>query len=187
MASIYYTESYATPKFSDLWQSALEFTEDMHPLMTEGFDTELTAAQCNRLFYELSARYTDGHIRYTNIMQFKLKLGALLSTYGPLYFQQLALIKDASSRTIEDYLRDGKVLTAVADNNNSMPAVGSENELPYTNAQSVTNSTRAIDVALSVKRGLLRDEVSNAFYNRFKELFISILIPQTPLWFVTEE
>lgn len=182
-----YTNSYITRKFGEIWVDEPTFTAEMFKLMTDAYDTTLTEAQCKRLFYELSARFTGSNVRYTDEFQFKLRLGSIMSQYGPLYFSNLELVAQAQGTELDQFMTAGKTLMNAAQNNATLPGVGTDQELPYVNSQNVVNTKRAIDIALDAKKSFLRDEFTKQFYTRFNELFISIIYPQMPMWFITEE
>lgn len=62
-----------------------------------------------------------------------------------------------------------------------------EEVLPYVNDQNVERYKRSKIEAYGNLLILLRDDVTKAFMDLFAKLFLAIVMPERPLWYVSEE
>ena len=89
--------------------------------------------------------------------------------------------------TLADLQVGGKVVYNTALNPNIAPTTSALEELPYINQQNTTNYAKSEAEAYSIKMNLLNNDVTESFLGKFRDLFLKIVQPTVPLWYVTEE
>ena len=70
-----------------------------------------------------------------------------------------------------------------ANNPSVTPSTNTLDELPYINQQSVNRIERSKADAYNLVLSLLKKDVTAEFVDRFKKLFITIVEPESPLWY----
>ena len=74
-----------------------------------------------------------------------------------------------------------------AENPATMPGTFSDDELQYINGQTVAKNKRGKIDAYAVLIQLLENDVTEDFLRKFSNLFLKVVMPQKPLWYVTDE
>ena len=73
-----------------------------------------------------------------------------------------------------------------AFNPQTAPSTGGDEILDYINEQAVTKYKKSVMDGYALLWGILRDNFTEEFINRFRYHFLVVVEPQLPLWYVTE-
>lgn len=176
--------NYRNRKFTDLWEQADDFINDYTDC---GVPTTIKEETAITLYYLLYARYGNSTIASADENQFKYKVFATIFQYGPTWEKRLEVQKELREMSIEELQT-----SAMAVYNHSMnPSTAPKNDdwelLPTVNDQNVTRHKRSKIDAYALLTSLLQTDVTNEFLTKFKPLFMTVVSPELPLWYITGE
>lgn len=175
--------NYRTRTFSQVFEKYSNFNEEWNRTV---FSTEIEALPIELIFYLLYSRYGNSSIASSDENQFKYKLFSIMFQYGPTWKRELEIQKKVRALT-EDELREGTRSTVNnAANPSTAPSTVDTEELPYVNQQNVSKVKRSKVDGYALVLSLLKDDVTEEFIRRFQKLFLNIVEPERPLWYVTE-
>ena len=176
--------NYRTRKFTDIYDNVDDFLEDYS---NNGLPMLVDTTNMTTLFYLLYARYGNSSIASSDENQFKYKLFSLVFQYGPTWAKRLE-IQDKIRNLTEDELRESaKALYNHSYNPSTLPSTDTVDELLTINEQNVTKHRRSKTDAYALLNDLLETDVTEEFISKFKKLFITIVEPELPLWYVSNE
>lgn len=176
--------NYRNKKFTDFWRNADEF---LHGYLNNGIQTTISNDSAVILYYLLYARYGNSTIASSDETQFQYKLFSTVFMYGPTWEKRLAIQKGVRDLTLEEVQKGGKAIYNTALNPNQTPGTGALEELTYINQQNTTNYLKSKVDAYAIIINLLETDVTEEFIGEFKKLFLTVVSPELPLWYVTEE
>lgn len=176
--------NYRTRKFTDIYDNVDAFLADYSD---NGLPMLVDTTNMTTLFYLLYARYGNSTIASSDENQFKYKLFSLVFQYGPTWAKRLE-IQDKIRNLTEDELRESaKALYNHSYNPSTLPSTDTVDELLTINEQNVTKHRRSKTDAYALLNNLLETDVTEEFISKFKKLFITIVEPELPLWYVSNE
>ena len=156
-----------------------EWNNTTFPTYTEELPTAL-------IFYLLYARYGNSTIASSDENQFKYKLFSIVFQYGPTWQKELDVQKRIRALNVEDFQKGTQNIVNNAANPSTQPSTLDTEELPYVNQQNVSKTTRSIADGYALMLSLLKEDVTETFLRRFEKLFLTIVEPERPLWYITE-
>lgn len=175
--------NFITRKFTDIYPDVATFLSDY---TSNGIPALLTTASATTLYYLLYARYGNSRIVNTDENQFKYKVWATTFMYGPTWEKRLD-IQDKLRKLTEDDIRLGtKQINNHAYNPETAPGTSTLEELDYINEQGTLNYKKGKVDGYMWLMDALKTDVTKAFIDRFEELFMSVVEPTGPLWYVTD-
>lgn len=137
------------------------------------------------LYYLLVARYANSVIASDDENRFKYQMFSIMFQYGPTWAKELEIQKSIRTLT-EDELREGTRSTVNnAANPSTQPSTTDTEELPYVNQQNVSKVKRSKIDGYALALSLLKNDVSEEFLRRFQKLFLTVVQPERPLWYIT--
>lgn len=176
---------YFTPTFSEIFPDYETFRADWLASPFSQQDINQISDQYLALgYYLLLARYGNSSISSRDGVQFKLKVFSIFFTHGPAWVRRLEVQDKIRNLTEDEILTGSKVINNQALNPGTEPTT---EELAAINAQNTSKRKKSLLEGYSSLMSLIKVDVSNDFLNEFKRLFISVVQPNTPLWFITEE
>ena len=162
-----------------------EYTECKLPL-TEYFG-DVSSEQVSTLYYLLYGKYGNSTIASDDETRFQYSLFSIVFQYGPTWVEQLKLQKEIRNLTLQELQTGGKAIYNTALNPNVAPTTSALEELPYINQQNTTNYAKSKADAYELKMNLLSSDVTEKFLGKFRKLFLKIVQPTVPLWYITDE
>ena len=178
--------NYRTRTFSEIFDSYETFIQQWDTLP---FKEAVAADNINMelAYYLLMARYANSHIASLDENRFIFQTFSTIFQYGPMWAKDLKT--QAAIRALDiDAFRTGVAnIINQASNPSIEPSTQSTEELPYINNQNVSKTKRSVADGYALMYSLLKEDVSEKFIDRFKKLFLTIVEPESPLWFVTYE
>ena len=175
--------------FDDIFPSLddfkTEYTNCKLPL-TEYFG-DVSSEQVSTLYYLLYGKYGNSTIASDDETRFKYGLFSIVFQYGPTWVEQLKLQKEIRNLTLQELQTGSKAIYNTALNPNVAPTTSALEELPYINQQNTTNYAKSKAGAYEIKMNLLSSDVTEKFLGKFRKLFLKIVQPTVPLWYITDE
>lgn len=176
--------NYRTRTFDQIWSSSAAFLQDYEnsqiPLM-------ITSDNATTLYYLLYARYGNSHIASSDENQFKYKVFSTIFQYGPTWEKRLEVQSALRDMNLEELRESSKQIYNHSYNPSTAPSTDTLDELTTINDQNVTKHKRSKTDAYAILLNLLETDVTEEFINKFKKLFITIVEPELPLWYVEGE
>ena len=175
---------YRTRTFADIFPDVNTFVKDyvgsgLYPLVAQMPTTSL-----NALYYLLYARYGNSHIASSDENQFRYKLYSIIFSYGPTWSKRLELQKKI--RELDDNWDDTVTIYNQARNDASTPTTRTTEEIDFINSQNTTRHVRSLPEKYSIIASLLETDVTEQFLGHFKKLFLTVVAPELPLYYITE-
>jgi hypothetical protein len=137
------------------------------------------------IYYLLASRYGNSTIASSDENRFKWQLCATIFQYGPTWAQELEIQKTIRDANIETFREGNRQIVNQAENPSTTPSTLDTEELNYVNNQNVSKTKRSLADAAALKLSLLKTDVTEEFLNKFKNLFLNIVMPEKPLWYIT--
>lgn len=190
MTSLY--GNYRQNKFTDVWSDYASFRADL--ILTPFYAAATQSApqkplgenSLQVLYYLLYARYGNSVVASSDQNQFKAKLFSLIFQYGPTWEKRLDIQDKVRSLSEDDLLRGSKALWNHSFNPGTEPSTSTLDELPTINEQNTQQYKKSKMEAYSMLTELLETDVTEEFIGKFRKLFLVVVEPETPLWYISE-
>ena len=176
--------NYRTRTFTDIYKDVDEFLKDYKNI---GIPTSIDDPTAQLVYYLLYANYGNSHIASSDENKFKYKLFSLIWQYGPNWIRKREIQEQLRKLTIDELTTGSTQIYNSAANPEVEPNTQTLEELPYINSQNTAKNKKSKLDALSSLYEVLSRDVTKEFLNQFKILFLNIVQPELPLWYVTEE
>lgn len=139
------------------------------------------------LYYLLYAKYANSSIASSDVNQFKYKVFTTIFEYAPAWKKRLEIQEKLFNINLNevdpDYLKGTMVMYNHAMNPDSEPNTSTYDTLPGINKQTVQTTKRGMLEGYSTLLELVNTDVTASFLSKFKKLFITVVMPQAPLWY----
>lgn len=175
--------NYRTEKFTDYYPDVTTFLNEYHDI---GLPVTIDDTNASTLYYLLYARYGNDHIASSDPNRFKYDMFRIIWQYGPNWVKKLEIQTKLRGLTEKELLEGSRQIYNNASNPSVNPSNFTDEELQYINNQNVTKSKKGTLEGYGLLMGLLEDDVTEAFLAKFKKLFLTIVMPELPLWYVSE-
>lgn len=172
--------NYRTRSFTDIYSNETDFINDWN---STPFSKNLSI-DMSLVFYLLYARYGNSHIASSDENQFRYHLFSIVFQYGPTWSKELEVQADVRALSLEDLQLGSTNIINSAANPGTAPSTQTLEELQYIDQQNVTKNKRSKVDGYALLLSLLKDDVTEQFIKRFQKLFLTIVEPERPLWYV---
>lgn len=173
--------NFRTRTFSQIYNNVEAFKEDYK---NNGIPTIISDESVTTLYYLLYARFANSSIASSDEIQFKYKVFSIIFSYAPSWEKRLEIQKALRNLKEEDILKGSTAIYNSAMNPSTVP---STEELDYINSQNTTKYKKSKMDAYASLYGLIETDVTERLLSEFKKLFIKVVEPNIPLWYVTED
>ena len=180
---------YITKTFVQVWKSFDDFKsdyDDFIPLVSGGV-APLKIDNIKATYYLLFARYGNTPIVNYDETQFKMKVMAIICTYGPVWERKKAIQKSLRDLTEAELLQGAKQIYNHAFNPSTEPTTAQLEELTHINDQNTTNNKKSKMEAYSILWANLHVDATDEFLNKFKNCFSRFVGDQFPIIYVEED
>lgn len=188
MSSLY--GNFRQLKFDEVYENAENFLNDYNSL---GIPPILQDEEnAKTLYFLLYSRYGNSTIASSDINRFKFNLFSIIWQYGGTWEKRLQIQAKLRSLSLDEeseIYKGSKAIYNQAINPSVQLAdesTSTDGELTFINGQNVTKYKKSVLDGLSYLNDLLATDVTGEFLNKFKKLFLVIVEPEKPLWYVTE-
>lgn len=146
-----------------------------------GIPLKISEDTTRTLYWLLLAEYANSTIADDDENQFKNRVFATIFRYGPTWEKRLEIQEKLRNLTEEDLARGTKQIMNKALHPGTEPATSSLEELIQINEQNTVNVKRDKLSGYNLLMGLLETDVTAAFIDRFRKLFMTVVEPERPL------
>lgn len=166
--------------FTDVntWKEKINDTNITIPITNDNYEL---------LYYLLFSKYGNSVIASSDINRFTFNVAALIFQFGPTWEKRLQIQEELRELTQEDLMKGSTDIYNHAHNPGSAPSTQATEELTYINEQTVTKRRKGPLDAYAYLWDLLDTDVTGAFLDKFRHLFLTIVQPERPLYYVTED
>lgn len=172
--------------FNDIYSEYSTFLADFTTFQEAGLDPKLLDTNTLKtIFLLLSAAYGNSTIANASESQFKLKLFSIIFQYAPTWEKNLDIQTKLRNLTDEELRTGSKVIYNHAFNPGTEPNTNTLTELEGINEQNTNNYIKNKIEGYSGLTTLLKTDVTSDFIKQFRKLFLVIVEPELPLWYVT--
>lgn len=154
-----------------------------------GIPLKIKEDSLTTLFYLLYARYGNSHIASTDENTFLYKLASTIFMYGPSWEKRIEIQDSLRALTDADLLKGSEAIynTANAPGTSLADITDEEGKVDYISGQNTTSYRKSKMEGYATLASLLETDVTKEFTDKFANLFLIIVEPYDPLWYVTEE
>lgn len=179
--------NYRTKKFVDFYPDADTFFDEVtdSPL----YDSELTSENIVKLYYLLYARYGNSNIASSDPNQFKYKMFSIIANYGPIWQKNLEIQKKLRALSDDQIRESTRYINSHAYNPGEGGIVQNDSGdkvLDYINDQNTSKATSPLVGAYDSYLSSLSN-YTDTFIGMFKNLFLTVVQPEKPLWYRMDE
>jgi hypothetical protein len=139
------------------------------------------------LYYLLYAKYGNSAIASSDVNQFKYKVFSTIFEYAPAWAGRLKVQEKLFNINLDavdpDYLKGTMVMYNHAMNPDTEPTTSAYDALDGINRQTVQTTKRGMLEGYATLLELINTDVTAAFLSKFKKLFLTVVMPQAPLWY----
>lgn len=183
--------NYRNRTFTDIWGDVDEFIRDYtasdnNVPSVNGIPVTINTTSASTLYYLLVARYGNSTIASDDENQFKLKVFSIIFMYGPTWEKRLEIQKELRNLNIEELQKSATAIYNHSYNPSTEPSTQTLEELRTINDQNVTKHKRSKTDAYALLLSLLETDVTEEFLSKFKKLFLQVVSPELPLWYLTQ-
>lgn len=175
--------NYRQRKFTQIWEDVDAFLKDYQ---SAGIPALISDTSASTLYYLLYARYGNSTIASSDENQFKYKVFTTIFMYGPTWEKRLEIQAQVRALDIEELKKGSIAIYNQADNPETAPTTQTLEEIEMINHQNVNKYKRSTAEAYGILLGLLQTDVTAYFLDRFKSLFLTVVEPELPLWYITD-
>lgn len=176
--------NYPNPTFSDVFDSAELFKAEYEA--SGVYDPDNTISKIDLLFYLLYSRYGNSVIASYDVNRFKYSVFSTIFMYGPSWETKLKLQKEIRDLADSDELFEGAtMINNHSYNPSTLPATDKFEALSTINDQTANRRKKPKIEGYASILGLLKNDITSEFLDRFKPLFLTIVEPHSPLWYET--
>ena len=185
-----YYGNFRTRTFANIFPTVSDFTTwystcGVPDVLLTG--TDYAKYSISAIYFLLISYYANSHIKSSDENRFKLQLMAIIYEAGPVWQRQMYLQDKAMKLADDDVLRGAKAIYNHAMHPDTEPSTGDLEELTYIDDQNTTNWQKEKARGYAEAREFLDPNICSRFMQKFKKLFLTVLYPDRPLLYETEE
>jgi hypothetical protein len=182
MNSLYgsFRQLYFSQVFPDVttWNEKLSETQITLPIKQDNLDL---------LYYLLYSKYGNSVVASSDINRFVFSVARVIFQFAPTWETRLRIQEALRDLSQEDLMKGATDIYNHSYNPSEAPSTQATEELPTINEQTVTKRKKAPLDAYAYLWDLLDTDVTGYFLDQFKNLFLTIVQPERPLYYVTED
>lgn len=186
--------NYPTRTFAEIFPTEVDFINEWNAApfadRTDSQGEPLNAIPANYIqlcYWLLVTRYANSTIASFDENQFKYKVFNIIFTHGPTWIKRLEVQNKIRNLSEEELTRGSKIINNSALHPGTDPSTATLEELTAIDQQTTSNRKKSVLEAYSSLLALLQVDVSEEFVDKFKKLFITVVQPNLPLWYITKE
>lgn len=179
--------NYRTRTFKQIFSDSDTFAEEYGEsgINFGDYGASFDTNQLTLIYGLLYARYGNSNIASDDENQFKYKVFTTIFMYAPTWFKRLEVQKALRELSLDELQLGSKAIYNSAMNPSGQPTTDTVEELKYINQQNTTKYRKGKLDAYGMLLELLETDVTEKFIGKFKKLFITIVQPDYPLWYIT--
>lgn len=166
---------YNTRTFKDIWPTADDFNTELTASAFSGCVENVTL-----IYYLIYSRFANSHIVGKDEDQWKIRLFTRLYSCGPTYEKKMAIQKSLREMDDDALMTNGQMISKMGYNPSTTVEEGGMNDVSDIKTVDQQNSTKRVSGKLNSYANLwtaLKTDITSAFINKFRDLFISVILP----------
>ena len=180
--------NFRNKKFSEIYPDVTTFKAVYNIAIPSAYSTyNVSTTDAELIYYLLYSRYGNSTIASSDENRFKFQLSSLIFQHAPLWKKQLDVQKELRALTTSDLQKGTFQINNQAVNPSSAPSTSSTTELDKIDAQTTNRWVKSPLEGYANLMVLLEKDATEDFLNKFRKLFIQVVEPEVPLWYVSEE
>lgn len=169
--------------FVETYPTAEEFLTDYNGV---GIPATISTESATTLYYLLYAYYGNSVIASSDLNRFRYNMFSIIWQYGPTWEKRVEIQKKLRQLTDDEIFTGSKQIANHALNPSTIPSTASIDELTYIDAQNTMSWKRSKLEGYNQLMALLDNDVSADFLRQFRKLFLTIVEPDVPLYYVSD-
>lgn len=182
-----YYGNYRQITFEDCWSTADKFLAEYKDSGLYTTQNKITDSNAKILYYLLYSKFGGSVIASSNTNQFKYQVWCTIFEFGPTWEKRLDIQDKLRKLTEDELLSGGLMIYNHANNPSTAPSTTDKSELDYIDDQNTARRIQGKLQGYSLLNELLKTDVTASFLQKFSKFFITIVLPEKPLWYKTEE
>lgn len=179
---------YNTKKFCEIFPDAESFKDNYDTFQSTAGLTNILDDNDKAITWQLlMAKYGNNPIANWSEEQFKLKVWQIMFQYGPTWAKRLEIQEKARKLTDSELLAGDKTIYNTALAPNQTPSTSSLEEVDFISQQNTANKKKSKMNAYNDLLILLDTDVTAEYIDKFKNLFLIVVLPTFTDIYVTEE
>ena len=187
--------NYRQVRFCDVYDNVNDFLSDyanngIPKTIPTGNETPAPATNgtAKVLFYLLYGRYGNSIIASSDTEQFKYRLFSIIFQGGLGWSKKLEIQQKLSALDLssDDWLIGSTQIYNHANNPSTTPDTQTFDEIEFIDDQNVTKTRKGKLEGYFVLKELIDQDVTNEFIKKFNTLFLQVVEPEKPLYYITE-
>lgn len=180
--------NYRTRKFTDLWNNYDSFKTEWEdsPFYSQNY---ISNDNLEIIYYLLYSRFGNSHLANSDENQWKCRLFGVIWTYAPTYIRKLEIQSKLRALTEAEIVEGTRRVDDHAYNPSTIPEGPNvvDGEIQSVNEQVKSKLKKSKAEGYAALIPFLKDDIVENFIIKFKTLFLTVVEPQEPLWYVTDE
>ena len=188
-----YYGNFRTRTFANIFPAVTDFTTFYancgvpQTLFTSSDDAAYAKYDISAIYFLLISYYANSHIKSSDENRFKLQLMSIIYEAGAAWQREMFLQEKMMKLSDADVLRGAKAIYNHAMHPDTSPSTASLEELTYIDDQNTTNWQKEKARGYAEAMSYLDPNICSRFMAKFKKLFLTVLHPDAPLLYETEE
>lgn len=175
--------NYRQRTFAENYEDITTFMADYKSI---GIPPTISDQTATTLYYLLYSRYGNSTVASSDTTRFKYQLFSTIWQYGPAWEKRLEIQEKLRGLSENEILAGSKQIYNHAQNPSTDPDIDTDMELQYINDQNVTKNKKGKLEGYALLWQILVSDVTEQFLTKFNKLFLTVVQPELPLWYVTE-
>ena len=171
--------------FSQFWGNDVDVF--LYDCSHSGIPLKISDDNTKTLYWLLLAEFANSTIANADENQFKNRLYATIFRYGPTWEKRLEIQEKIRALTDDEIGTGVKQIINKAEHPGTLPSTSSLEALTLISEQNVVNTKRDKLTAYNALSALLETDVTAAFIDRFRPLFMKVVAPERPLLYENYE
>ena len=180
--------NYRNRKFSEIYPTVTQFKADYNLAIPSSFSTyNVSSTDAELIYYLLYSRYGNSTIASSDENRFKFQVSSIIFQYAPLWKKQLDIQKTLRGLSDSDITAGSFQIANHAFNPSTSPSTTSTTELNKIDEQNTQRWVKSKLDGYASLLLLLNSDPTEEFLGKFRKLFMQIVEPELPLWYVTDD
>lgn len=178
---------YNTRRFNEIYDNASDFLTDYTTYETSISNVNKIENKYVTVTWTLlTAKFGNNPIANWSEEQFKMKVFSTMFQYAPTWVKRLDIQDKVRSLTETDIITGDKTIYNQALAPNQAPSTASLDEVDFISSQNTANKKKSKMNAYNDLLILLDTDVTQEYIDKFKKLFLQIVIPTNTFIYTTE-
>ena len=187
--------SFRQKTFSSVYDSVDTFIEEYNNaginalasvIDPSGYNNVFNTSTLTAIYYLLYSRYGNSVIASSDINRFQEQLFSIIIQNVPVWLKKSQIQSKLRNLTEEEIETSYSSVLNTASNPNNVED-NNDGELPYISNQNVSKSKKGKINAYKDYLDVLNNDYTEVFISKFKKLFLTVIQPEEPLLYESED